>query len=89
MDRSTVYRVLDRLTTAQLMKQVRLSDGVSRFEIQEVEHHHAVCIHCGATEDVPAAAVHVLSRQLRRVSGFALSDQPLLFPGLCAGCTAS
>jgi Fe2+ or Zn2+ uptake regulation protein len=89
MDRSTVYRVLADLTEVGLLEQVRLGDGVSRFEIQEVAHHHAVCTRCGATEDVSVPAVHALASRLRRDTGFVLGHHPLLLPGLCATCTAS
>ena len=86
MDRSTVYRVLADLTEAGLLEQVRLGDGVARFEIQEVAHHHAVCTRCGATEDVSVEAVHALASRLRRDTGFSLAHHPLLLPGLCAAC---
>jgi Fe2+ or Zn2+ uptake regulation protein len=89
MDRSTVYRVLADLTEAGLLEQVRLGDGVARFEIQEVAHHHAVCTRCGATEDVSVEAVHALASRLRRETGFSLAHHPLLLPGLCATCAAS
>jgi len=89
MDRSTVYRVLSDLTEAGLLEQVRLGDGIARFEIQEVAHHHAVCTRCGATEDVSVDALHALSTRMRRDSGFVLGHHPLLLPGLCADCAAS
>jgi Fe2+ or Zn2+ uptake regulation protein len=88
MDRSTVYRVLADLTEAGLLEQVRLGDGVARFEIQDVAHHHAVCTRCGATEDVSVEAVHALASRLHRDTGFALGHHPLLLPGLCARCAA-
>jgi Fur family ferric uptake transcriptional regulator len=88
MDRSTVYRVLADLTDAGLLEQVRLGDGIARFEIQEVAHHHAVCTRCGGTEDVSVDAVHALASRMRRESGFALAHHPLLLPGLCAACAA-
>jgi Fe2+ or Zn2+ uptake regulation protein len=88
MDRSTAYRVLDDLAAKGLLTEVRLADGVARFEIQDVAHHHAVCTRCGATSDVSANAVHALSRRLREESGFTLGVQSLLLPGLCKTCTA-
>ena len=88
MERSTVYRVLAQLTEAGLLEQVPLGDGVARFEIQEVAHHHAVCTRCGATEDVGVEAVRALAVRLRRESGFVLGHHPLLLPGPCAGCAA-
>ena len=89
MDRSTAYRVLTDLAEAGLLKQVRLADGVARFEIQDVAHHHAVCTRCGATEDVSVEAVQALSRRLRAATGFVLGEQSLLLPGLCAVCAGT
>src|ERR1700676_3527065 len=43
MDRSTAYRVLADLTDVGLLTQVRFADGVARFEMQSIAHHHAVC----------------------------------------------
>ena len=74
---------------AGLLEQVRLGDGVSRFEIQDVAHHHAVCTRCGATEDVSIRAVHALAAGLRRETGFVLGQHPLLLPGLCGTCAVS
>jgi Fur family ferric uptake transcriptional regulator len=86
MDRSTVYRALADLAGKQLLTEVRLADGVARFEVQDVAHHHAVCIRCGATYDVEPGAVLALSRRLREATGFSLGTQSLLLPGLCARC---
>lgn len=89
MERSTVYRVLSQLTEAGLLEQVPLGDGVARFEIQEVAHHHAVCTRCGATEDVGIEVVRALAVRMRRETGFVLGHHPLLLPGLCAACAAA
>jgi Fe2+ or Zn2+ uptake regulation protein len=89
MDRSTVYRILADLTAAGLLKQVRLRDGLSRFEIQSVEHHHAVCTGCGATLDIDAAIVGSWAAQLHSSAGFVIGRDALLLTGLCRSCATS
>lgn len=89
MDRSTAYRILGDLARSGLLKEVRLADGVARFEIQQAAHHHAVCTQCGATEDVEPDSVRALSKRLHAGTGFVLGEQPLLLPGLCASCAAT
>jgi Fur family ferric uptake transcriptional regulator len=89
MDRSTAYRALADLTDAGLLQQAQLGDGVTRFEIQDEAHHHAVCTVCGATEDVGVDAIERLGRQLRKDTGFMLGTQPLLLAGRCAGCASA
>jgi Fur family transcriptional regulator, ferric uptake regulator len=89
MDRSTAYRVLADLADAGLLTQVRLEDGVARFEMQGVAHHHAVCVVCGSTQDVPADAVGPLSATLARRTGFRVSlREPLMVRGTCRDCAA-
>jgi Fe2+ or Zn2+ uptake regulation protein len=89
MDRSTAYRILADLTAAGLLKQVRLRDGISRFEIQSTEHHHAVCTECGATLDIDASMVSAWTGQLRKAAGFVIGPDALLLTGLCRSCAAS
>jgi Fe2+ or Zn2+ uptake regulation protein len=89
MDRSTAYRVLADLADVGLLTQVRFEDGVARFEMQAVAHHHAVCIHCGSTHDVPIELVRPLSAALARRIGFRVSlEEPLLVRGTCRDCGA-
>jgi Fur family transcriptional regulator, ferric uptake regulator len=89
MDRSTAYRILADLTAAGLLKQVRLADGLSRFEIPSTEHHHAVCTECGATLDIDATMVAAWAGQLRTAAGFVIGRDALLLTGLCRSCAAS
>lgn len=89
MDRSTAYRVLADLADAGLLTQVRFEDGVARFEMHGVAHHHAVCVQCGSTHDVPIDVVKPLSAALARRIGFHVSlEEPLLVRGTCRDCTA-
>lgn len=88
MDRSTAYRVLADLTDVGLLTQVRLGDGVARFEMQSRSHHHAVCTRCGSTEDIPATLVKPLNAELARTTGFMVTaEEPLLLHGTCHVCT--
>ncbi len=88
IDRSTAYRILADLTAAGLLKQVRLGDGVSRFEIQSTEHHHAVCAQCRSTLDIEASMVQSWGEQLRDATGFLMGGDALLLTGVCGACTA-
>ena len=89
LDRSTAYRVLADLTGAGILQQAQLGDGAARFEVRAEPHHHAVCVVCGATEDVRPDSIEVLARRLREMSGFALGSEPLLLSGRCARCQES
>jgi Fe2+ or Zn2+ uptake regulation protein len=89
MDRSTAYRVLADLADVGLLTQVRFADGVARFEMQSIAHHHAVCVRCGGTQDIPAVLVKPLAAALGRAMRFNVAlDEPLLVRGTCDRCAS-
>ncbi|GAC1342500.1 MAG: transcriptional repressor [Candidatus Dormibacteria bacterium] len=88
LDRSTVYRVLNDLGTAGLVSQVRLADGVARFEPREEPHLHLLCSACGATRHVLAPDLLASAEAVAAAEGFNLSVGSLLLAGVCADCAA-
>lgn len=61
LPRSTVFKVLDDLVEVGLVLRAELGPGAARFESAAAAgpHHHFVCRHCGAIEDVPHELVPV------------------------------
>lgn len=88
LDRSTVYRVLNDLGTAGLVSQVRLADGVARFEPREQAHLHLLCSECGAARHVLAPALLTAAEAVAAAEGFNLAVGSLLLAGVCADCAA-
>lgn len=43
----TIYRTLDTLTEAGLIKKMNLGGNEAMYEYQTEAHHHAICIDCG------------------------------------------
>lgn len=50
----TVYRNLDQLSQAGLVRGLEFSDGARRFDGLVVKHTHARCLRCGGIEDFGA-----------------------------------
>ncbi|KAB3537258.1 transcriptional repressor [Alkaliphilus pronyensis] len=48
---STVYRNLEAMTKANVVKRFNLDNGVNYYELNEgVHHHHLICLECGQTK---------------------------------------
>ncbi len=88
LDRSTVYRVLNDLGGAGLVSQVRLADGVARFEPRDDPHLHLLCSECGAARHVLAPDVLTSAQAVAAAEGFNLAVGSLLLAGVCADCSA-
>jgi Fe2+ or Zn2+ uptake regulation protein len=90
MNQVTVYRSLDALYKAQIVKRVNLEHDHAHFELAagREHHHHAVCRNCGYIEniEIPHAAKPELEA-LKQTKGFSMLDSySLEFFGLCKKC---
>lgn len=90
MNQVTIYRSLDALYTAQIVKRVNLEHDHAHFELAagREHHHHAVCRNCGHIEniEVPHTA-RPEQEALKRTESFAsLDSYSLEFFGLCKKC---
>jgi Fur family transcriptional regulator, ferric uptake regulator len=90
LDRVTVYRCLEALAQARLVRQVDLRKNHSLYELfDEHDHHHIVCTSCGVIENFVGCDVAALSESaLRRSTLFSnINDHALELFGVCNSCT--
>jgi Fur family ferric uptake transcriptional regulator len=85
---STVYRTLESLEDAGLVRQARLGEGPTSHHLATDEHHHAVCDGCGAVIVLPAAALGPVVDRLARDHGFRADPRHVTIGGLCRDCAA-
>ena len=83
--RATVYNTLNALRDAGLLREVRLADGVARYEAEKGPHQHFVCRECGRLEDVPPTAFKPAPpRELE--GGHLVESCEVLLRGVCGPC---
>src|SRR5690606_6094143 len=51
-DAVTLYRVLDDLFKAGILRRVDVRHGHADYELAHHHHHHLVCTRCGMIEDI-------------------------------------
>lgn len=84
--RATVYNVLRDLAAKGLIAEVRVSAGVTRYEVNSAPHHHFICRACGRLEDVPAENVQPVGA-LKLKPGYRFEQYEVVIRGLCRDCT--
>lgn len=85
---STLYRTLETLVQARLVRKVILNPSESLYEtnVERPHHHHIVCTSCGFVEDVDICT-HIPSKKTLKSKGFAaITDHSLEFFGVCKKC---
>jgi hypothetical protein len=84
----TVYQTLNDLAEMGELQSLDLGTGASRFDPNTGEHHHLVCVSCGAVRDVHVAGASGLAPE-GGPQGFALEAAHVIFRGRCAECATA
>lgn len=56
--KATVYSSLTALREVELVREVLLEDGITRFDANMNQHHHFVCLNCQAIADLAWEIFH-------------------------------
>jgi Fe2+ or Zn2+ uptake regulation protein len=89
VDLATIYRNLEILKSAGLVRQVEFQHDKAYFElIDNHDHHHIVCQNCGRIEDfVGCSFDDVVDQALRKSKWFrSISEHQFELFGLCNNC---
>lgn len=82
----TVYRTLWMLSDMGLVSTLGIRRERVRFDANPKEHHHFVCVQCGATRDFESAELHALRLpDTVRALGSVLSTH-IEARGVCENC---
>jgi Fe2+ or Zn2+ uptake regulation protein len=93
VDTVTVYRALEDMADAGLVRRVDLQHPHAHYEYVDStrHHHHLVCKMCGKVEDVESCEPkHLEERVLKKSKTFAsIETHAMEFFGLCKECINS
>jgi Fur family transcriptional regulator, ferric uptake regulator len=88
--RATVYRTLDGLAAAGVLRHVHLYRGLTAYHVVEPaprhEHLHAQCAGCGRVVDLPPDVLGDTAERVRKISGFQLDASHVALSGYCKAC---
>jgi Fur family transcriptional regulator, ferric uptake regulator len=98
--RATIYRTLEGLTSAGVLRHVHLDRGLTAYHLVDAppsasasegrsEHLHAQCSQCGQVTDLPAHVLGDTALRIRRASGFRLDASHVALSGRCKSCAAA
>jgi Fur family ferric uptake transcriptional regulator len=85
---ATVYRSLKLLCECGLAVEIRLSDGITRYEhLFNHEHHdHLICLECGKIIEVVEPGIEELQQKLAQKQAFTVLHHRMELYGTCKEC---
>jgi len=81
----TVYRNLEILSQAGLIRKLTLGGGQRHYDGGLHRHYHVRCLRCGKIRDIPAESLGDLDEAARGY-GFEILGHQLEFEGICQEC---
>lgn len=86
VNKTTVYRQIEKLLSENVIIEVELGDGKKRYELKNLDHHHhLVCKKCGNLEDIKLDEKLILS-EVAMKSNFKVENHSFEFFGICVNC---
>lgn len=83
----TVYRNLEQLSAAGIIRKLELSDRKLRFDGDLSPHFHRRCCSCGGVSDIPSERLEPLFGELAAAAARnGCSGYNVEFTGVCGDC---
>ena len=86
ISRGTVYRNLNQMSEAGIIKKVSTPFGSDHFDSTLDSHYHFLCRKCQRVFDTDCPYSEFFDRQENSMEGFRVEEHRLIFIGLCPGC---
>ena len=83
---ATVYRNLEILSAAGLIRKLEISGRQKRFDWDPGEHNHVFCTRCQRVDDIPTPAALAPCVEPMQEKGYRVTGCRIEFFGLCPQC---
>jgi Fur family transcriptional regulator, ferric uptake regulator len=89
-NKTTAYRELDFLQKNSVVQEVDFADGIKRYELNDLNHHHhLICVKCKSVQDIVLKEnMDGEESRILRLKKFHVSKHNLEFFGYCQNCIA-
>lgn len=86
VNKTTVYRQIEKMLQKNLLTEVELGDGKKRYELKSLgHHHHLICKKCGKIDDIYLDE-EFLIKKVKSLTEFKIEHHNLEFFGRCVKC---
>lgn len=83
---TTLYRNLNQLADAGLIKKIDGLEPSAHFDHNTFEHYHFICEKCKKVYDIPSSVAPDLVKNTTEATGFDITSHDIVFHGICREC---
>ncbi|NPA82302.1 MAG: transcriptional repressor [Epsilonproteobacteria bacterium] len=82
---ATVYKNIHAMMDKNFIKEVKIPNVKSKFELTKNDHAHIICEKCGKVEDVDVNSLSII-KEVEEKSSYKIDHTDLIFSGICPEC---
>lgn len=82
---ATLYKNINFMIEVNLLKEIKIPNSKSKYEIVKEEHSHMVCKQCFKLEDLELSLNSIVNSASKK-SGYLFDDNALVLSGICPSC---
>ena len=82
----TVYRNLELLSGAGLIRKLDTGGGEARYDADCTHHFHVRCVRCGRLDDAHGLSADPVKGNVKTLDGYDILGYRLQFEGICPTC---
>lgn len=82
---ATLYKNINLMIEVNLLKEIKIPNSKSKYEIVKEEHSHMVCKKCFKLEDLELSLESFVYSASKK-SGYLFDDNALVLSGICPSC---
>lgn len=88
VNKTTVYREIEKLLKHEILKEVYLGGDKIRYEFEnDKHHHHVVCVACKRVDEIPVDKdVEIHEKKIEEKLNYKVLNHSLEFFGVCKSC---
>jgi len=87
VDRTTVFRIVNKLTEARILTRLEFDEGKARYELTSLpHHHHAICTKCRKVEDIKECNIREVKKNAENNLSFKIEFHRIELFGKCHEC---
>lgn len=83
---TTLYRNLNQLTEAGLIKKIDGLEASAHYDHNTHEHYHFICECCKRVYDISSEVAPELKKNAQLSTGFDITSYDIVFHGICSEC---
>ncbi len=82
---ATVYKNIHAMMDKEFIKEVKIPNLKSKFELSKEDHAHIICKYCGKVEDINVNSMDII-KEVESKSSYQIDHTELIFSGICPTC---